>query len=113
MYNAGKKDSSDFFAVELVNGHIHYVLNLGSGVIIIKDNSTEALNDNKWHTIHIGRPFKHYHNLVVDHQLATKPTQGGDVHLDLDGILFLGIYCCPKRRPPIYLFNVYRYELQN
>ena len=90
MYNAGKKDSSDFFAVELVNGHIHYVLNLGSGVITIKDNSSEALNDNKWHTIHIGRPFQHYHNLKVDQQLATKPTQGGDVHLDLDGILFLG-----------------------
>ena len=91
MYNAGKKDSSDFFAVELVNGHIHYVLNLGSGVITIKDNSTEALNDNKWHTIHIGRPSQDYHNLKVDHQLATKPTHGGEVHLDLDGILFLGM----------------------
>ena len=90
MYNAGKAEYQDFFAVELVNGHIHYILNLGSGVITLKDNCTEALNDNKWHTVHIGRPAKFYHNLVVDHRRATKPTRGGDTHLDLDGILFLG-----------------------
>ena len=90
MYNAGKADSPDFFAVELVNGHIHYILNLGSGVITINDNSTEALNDNKWHTINVGRPSKNYHNLVVDHQMATKPSRGSDDKLDLDGILFLG-----------------------
>ena len=95
MYNAGKANSPDFFAVELVNGHIHYILNLGSGVITLKDNCTEALNDNKWHTIHIGRPTngKNHHNLVVDNRMATKPTKGGDVHLDLDGILFLGKIC--------------------
>ena len=90
MYNAGKANSPDFIAVELVNGHIHYIINLGSGVITLKDNSTEALNDNKWHTIHIGRTSKNYHNLVVDNREATKPKKGGDFHLDLDGILFLG-----------------------
>jgi leucine-rich repeat transmembrane neuronal protein 1/2 len=63
---------------------------LGSGVITINDNSTEALNDNKWHTINVGRPSKNYHNLVVDHQMATKPSRGSDDKLDLDGILFLG-----------------------
>ena len=90
MYNAGK--GQDFLAVELVNGHIHYILNLGSGVITMKDNCTEALNNNHWHTIHIGRPNKYSHHLVVDHQKATKPARGGgDSHLDLDGILFLGM----------------------
>ena len=88
MYNSGK--GNDFLAVELVNGHIHYILNLGSGVITLKDNCTEPLNDNKWHSIHIGRPSKYYHNLVVDNRLATTPTRGGDTHLDLYGILFLG-----------------------
>jgi neurexin len=34
MYNAGK--DQDFLAIELVNGHIHYVLNLGYGIIAIK-----------------------------------------------------------------------------
>ena len=92
MYNAGKASTTDFFAVELVNGHIHYILNLGSGVITLKDNCTEALNDNKWHTIHIGRPSKNEHNLVVDHLVATKRIRGGDTTLDLDGILFLGRY---------------------
>jgi leucine-rich repeat transmembrane neuronal protein 1/2 len=45
MYNAGK--GQDFVAVELVNGHVHYVLNLGYGIIAIKDNSPKSLSDNQ------------------------------------------------------------------
>ena len=88
MYNAGK--GHDFLAVELVGGHINYVLNLGYGAIMIKDRSPEPLNDNKWHTVQIGRPSKYKHNLLVDHHLASQSSRGEDVHLDLDGILFLG-----------------------
>ncbi len=37
FYNVGK--ASDFIALELVNGRLHYTLNLGYGPISIKDNA--------------------------------------------------------------------------
>ncbi len=89
MYNAGR-GGQDFFAVELVNGHIHYVFNLGYGSISIKDNAPKALNDNEWHSVTIGRPSKYKHTLLVDSHLAAANSRGENLHLDLDGILFLG-----------------------
>ena len=53
MFNAGK--GHDFVAVELVNGHINYILNLGYGPIVIKDSCPGPLNDNQWHTVQIAR----------------------------------------------------------
>ena len=68
MYNAGK--GQDFIAVELVNGHIHYVFNLGYASISIKDNCPHNLNDNQWHSVTVGRPSKFKHTLLVDSHLA-------------------------------------------
>ena len=53
MFNSGK--GHDFVAVELVNGHINYILNLGYGPIVIKDSCPGPLNDNQWHTVQIAR----------------------------------------------------------
>ncbi len=112
FYNVGK--ASDFIALELVNGRLHYTLNLGYGPISIKDNaqvtftqdlldpmyeyiilliSTQTnLSDNKWHTVIIGRPSRYRHTLMVDGHIATATTRGDNYHLDLDGILFLGMF---------------------
>ena len=43
FYNAGK--ASDFIALELVNGRLNYVLNLGYGPISIKDNTSDMVSD--------------------------------------------------------------------
>ena len=58
LYNPGK--ASDFIAVELVNGRLHYTLNLGYGAITIKDTAPERLSDNKWHQVRIMRVSKEY-----------------------------------------------------
>jgi len=88
LFNAGK--ASDFVAVELVNGRLHYTLNLGYGPISIRDNSPGTLADNKWHRVSIGRPERYRHTLVVDGHVASAGTRGDNYHLDLDGILYLG-----------------------
>ncbi len=88
MYNAGK--ASDFIAVELINGKLHYTLNLGYGAISIRDNAPGTLADNKWHRVTVGRPSRYKHTLMVDGHIATASTRGDNYHLDLDGILFLG-----------------------
>lgn len=89
MYNAGK--GKDFLAIEMVAGHLHYVFNLGHDTVVLRDTSAKALNDNLWHSVSIGRPSKTKHTLLIDdNQLATVTADGRDIHLDLDGILFLG-----------------------
>ncbi len=83
--------NQDFFAVELVRGHVHYVFNLGYSTVSVRDRSPEPLNDDRWHSVSLGRPSRFSHTLLVDEQhLATANTRGDNLHLDLDGILFLG-----------------------
>lgn len=72
FYNGGKKQ--DFIAVELVNGHIHCVFNLGDGVVTMKDKLKNFLNDNRWHTVSIRRPTPKVHTMQVDEDLETHTT---------------------------------------
>lgn len=88
LYNNGT--GQDFIAIELVNGHIHFLFNLGDGPRKIQSNTRNALNDNKWHAVSVGRPFLNKHTLMVDDMIATVTSPGSNVHLDLDGILYLG-----------------------
>ena len=53
MFNAGQ--GADFLAVELVDGHIHLVFNLGKRSIELKDNYPGGLNNNQWHGVTINR----------------------------------------------------------
>lgn len=64
LFNGGKKQ--DFIAIELVNGHIHYVFNLGDGVVTLKDKAKAPLNDNRWHSVSVRRPIPKIHTLTVD-----------------------------------------------
>ncbi|XP_066961792.1 neurexin 1 isoform X2 [Macrobrachium rosenbergii] len=88
MYNGGK--GHDFLALELVNGHIHLVFNLGSHPVKVRDNNKVALNDNKWHVVTVSRPSPRQHTLMVDDNIATATNGAGDENLDLQGFLYLG-----------------------
>ncbi|KAH7940421.1 hypothetical protein HPB49_000195 [Dermacentor silvarum] len=71
LYNAGK--GQDFVAVELV-----------------RSNTARPLNDNRWHAVTLGRSSLRQHSLVVDDRVATVSSPGANVHLDLEGLLYLG-----------------------
>ncbi|KAL6444648.1 hypothetical protein ACFW04_002028 [Cataglyphis niger] len=88
LYNAGREH--DFIAVELVNGHIHYVFDLGDGAVRVRDTSKSKLNDGKWHAVSIGRPASKRHTLAVDDHVTAVNSQGSNENLDLDGILYIG-----------------------
>nr|CAD7395672.1 unnamed protein product [Timema cristinae] len=88
LYNAGREQ--DFLAVELVNGHLHYIFNLGDGPVRVRDNARNSLNDNKWHAVTIGRPSPKQHTLMVDDNFAIVTSLGTNENLDLAGILYLG-----------------------
>ncbi|XP_077421068.1 neurexin 3a isoform X2 [Vanacampus margaritifer] len=86
IFNSG--DGSDFIAVELVKGYIHYVFDLGNGPNLIKGKSERALNDNQWHNVAITRDNSNTHTLKVD-ATATVQSINGAKNLDLKGDLFI------------------------
>ncbi|XP_054651454.1 neurexin 3a isoform X3 [Dunckerocampus dactyliophorus] len=86
LFNSG--DGSDFIAVELVKGYIHYVFDLGNGPNLIKGKSERALNDNQWHNVAITRDNSNTHTLKVD-ATATSQSINGAKNLDLKGDLFI------------------------
>lgn len=88
LYNAGREQ--DFIAVELVNGHLQYIFNLGDGPVRVRDNARSSLNDNRWHAVTIGRPSPKQHTLMVDDNFAIVTSIGHNEKLDLAGILYLG-----------------------
>ncbi|XP_077395726.1 neurexin 3a isoform X2 [Festucalex cinctus] len=86
LFNSG--DGSDFIAVELVKGYIHYVFDLGNGPNLIKGKSERSLNDNQWHNVAITRDNSNTHTLKVD-ATATVQSINGAKNLDLKGELFI------------------------
>ncbi|XP_021322873.1 neurexin 3a isoform X23 [Danio rerio] len=86
LFNSG--DGSDFIAVELVKGYIHYVFNLGNGPNVIKGNSERALHDNQWHNVVITRDNSNVHTLKVDAKAVSQVVNGAK-NLDLKGDLFI------------------------
>ncbi|XP_063921501.1 neurexin 1 isoform X2 [Zophobas morio] len=87
MFNGGRKE--DFVAVELVDGHINYIVNVGDGTVTLRDTVRSHLNDNRWHTVGIRRPSVKQHTLMVDDDIVIA-TNHGTGNLELDGILYLG-----------------------
>lgn len=58
MYNSGAAVSGgDFFAFELMDGHIYLLLNLGSGATKIKATN-RRVDDSHWHTVSLQRNGK-------------------------------------------------------
>ncbi|XP_059374699.1 neurexin 3a isoform X9 [Carassius carassius] len=86
LFNSG--DGSDFIAVELVKGYIHYVFDLGNGPNVIKGNSDRALHDNQWHNVVITRDNSNIHTLKVDAKAVSQVVNGAK-NLDLKGDLYI------------------------
>ena len=56
--------------MELVDGKLNYVFNVGSGPRVVKANLRQDLNDNKWHQIAVVRNTLTTHMLRVDDSIA-------------------------------------------
>lgn len=88
FYNGGKR--GEFLAVELVNGHVHYVFDMGDGPVTMRDRSRVHMNDNRWHSVTIRRPGPKTHTLIVDDAIEVATASGNNMHLELEGILYVG-----------------------
>lgn len=88
FFNGGRRN--DFIAVELVNGRVHYIFDLGDGPITLRDKSRIHMNDNRWHVVSIRRPGPKTHTLIVDDTIEVYNMPGNNMHMELEGIMYIG-----------------------
>ncbi|CAL4079401.1 unnamed protein product, partial [Meganyctiphanes norvegica] len=89
MYNSGSRSSqNDFFAMELLEGHIYLHLNLGSGSRRVKATN-RRVNDGWWHELTLNRDYKNG-RITVDEVANDFTSPGESTQLDLEGPLYVG-----------------------
>ncbi|KAH9495514.1 Neurexin-1, partial [Bulinus truncatus] len=90
FYNDGS--GQDFFAMELSQGYLYYVYNMGEGPERIKANVNHPLNDNKWHEVRLLRTDTSKQLLRVDDNTPTIDDLTGakNNRFDLSGPLHVG-----------------------
>ncbi|XP_070578761.1 neurexin-3-like isoform X4 [Ptychodera flava] len=88
MYNNGEKAMSDFFAMELLDGYLNMILDLGSGAIKLKCHPN-TLNDGQWHSVKVEKNKKQG-TVQVDEGVTPFFVSGDNERLDLEGNFFIG-----------------------
>ena len=87
---SGRGNANDFMVVELSNGRIRYVFDVGNGPVVVEANQSNRLNDNTWHSVSIIRSNL-IHTLTVDRQEVSHVMQnGGAVDLDTSSDFYIG-----------------------
>ncbi|KAJ8308950.1 hypothetical protein KUTeg_013824 [Tegillarca granosa] len=101
MYNSGMQNS-DFFAFELLDGYLNFIIDLGSGSQKVKV-FPKRVNDQKPHTVLLEHGTEKRGTVYFDGQPKHYVVPGDSSHLDLDGVLYVGgindyknIYTLPK-----------------
>ena len=88
---SGSEEDKDFLALELVDGKLKYIFNVGSGPRIVKANLRQNINDNKWHQIALVRHTLETHMLRVDDTVAyDNLPDGSSVHFDTPPVFYIG-----------------------
>lgn len=86
--NGDSDSSNDYFAIELLNGHVFLLMNMGSGGMKVK-SSSRRIDDGNWHSISVTREGRTGRVSVDDNSVAfISPASSTD--LDLEGSLFVG-----------------------
>lgn len=83
---SGHGHGKDFMAVELTDGNLRYVFDVGSGPRAIETHGLlrAPLNDNEWHDVSVLRPTVSQHVVTVDAAAATDSLPDTrSVHYDL------------------------------
>ncbi|RUS79070.1 hypothetical protein EGW08_013175 [Elysia chlorotica] len=90
LYNGGS--GNDFLALELSNGFLYYVYNMGEGEQRVRANVIQHLSDNKWHELRVYRTEISQQMIRVDDRTPTIDDLSGAKNrkFDLDGKLYLG-----------------------
>lgn len=86
--NGDLDSNNDYFAIELLSGHVFLLMNLGSGAMKVK-SSSRRVDDGNWHSISVTRDGRTGRVQVDDSSVAfIAPASSTD--LDLEGSLYVG-----------------------
>ncbi|XP_056022330.1 neurexin-1a-like isoform X4 [Ostrea edulis] len=90
LYNGGQ--GQDFIAIEMQDGYLHLLFNMGGGSQRVVVNTQQRLNNNKWHLVSVQRPGLEQMQIRVDdeHPTISDLTGSTSMHLDLIGSLYVG-----------------------
>ncbi|ELU16319.1 hypothetical protein CAPTEDRAFT_22004, partial [Capitella teleta] len=91
MYSGSGITGKDFLTIEMVNGHLRYVYDVGSGPRVVRSKYKGPLNDNDWHHVAILRPTLNQHILRVDDTAAHDHLPNfSSVHFDMGDHFYVG-----------------------
>ena len=97
LYNGGKPGTRDFVAVEMYDGVVYLVIDLGDGVHRYPF-SFDALNDGEPHKLTIWR-FNRNLKLTLDGATSEYNIPSNEIDLDLGTFLYVGGVDNPDRLP--------------
>ncbi|XP_033101060.1 pikachurin-like [Anneissia japonica] len=80
--------SSDFMGIGINNGVLTISYNLGSGVTMLRDNST--VNDGKWHTLAVSRVNRETTLTLDTNKIVKTVSRGSLSKLDTNNGMFIG-----------------------
>uniref|UniRef100_A0A3P8QKC2 Neurexin 2 n=1 Tax=Astatotilapia calliptera TaxID=8154 RepID=A0A3P8QKC2_ASTCA len=83
-----RKPRADFFAIELLDGFLFLVMDMGSGSIKMKASS-KRLNDGEWCHVDFQRKGRNGFISVNSQSIPFSANEGSEI-LDLDGDMYLG-----------------------
>ncbi|CAL1573514.1 unnamed protein product [Knipowitschia caucasica] len=86
--NGNQKPRVDFFALELLNGLLYMVMDMGSGSVKIKATE-KRMDDGKWHHVDFQRNGRNGFISVNSQSVPFSANEGSEI-LDLDGDMYLG-----------------------
>ena len=88
LFNSDSNEFADFVSLSLVNSHVVYRYDLGSGAAHIESSSSIDLN--KWHTVTISRTGRFGFLQVDDQPIISGESAGSFTELNIEGDLWLG-----------------------
>lgn len=82
LYNNGPgRNETDFFAIELVDGQLYLIINLGTGTLRLQA-SDKSVKDRMWHTVDVVRENRNG-KITLDEMTTDFSTAGPAAQLDL------------------------------
>ncbi|XP_056602316.1 neurexin 2b isoform X3 [Triplophysa dalaica] len=84
----GREMKSDYFAMELLDGFLYLLMDMGSGSIKLK-TSNKKVNDGEWCHVDFQREGRRGSISVNSRSIPFSSNEGSEI-LDLDGDMFLG-----------------------
>ena len=88
LYAGDSKHSRDFVSISIINGHVEFRYDLGSGVMKLASNSEISLNT--WHMVEARRNSKYGSLVVDDSDIVTGTASGASTLLNAAGDLYVG-----------------------